>query len=199
MPEAISESSNYAGFQAEELFCDLFAFACFGASYLRAFAYILAPGEGICDARYPTHSTRVSVIRNFAGSEQSSLPDFGKLGFRPDGRRGDARHQFIVRMAEAAVADVTNDLWNFVLTIVERAPLTRPRAEQADLHAQNLAVGIPSPKVECVGDVINAGWQRYDDIVEKEKTAKEVSDKLFQLNEILLKTIEVIEFQNRVA
>jgi alpha/beta hydrolase family protein DUF900 len=44
--------------------------------------------------------------------------------------------------------------------------LIRPRAEQADLHLKNLQVGIPSPKVECVGNVINAGWQRYDEIVQ---------------------------------
>jgi hypothetical protein len=102
-------------------------------------------------------------------------------------------------MAEATVADIVDDLWGFVLTIVERAPLTRPRAEQADLHAQSLRVGIPSPKVECVGDVINAGWHRYDDIVENGKTAKEVSGELSQLNEILLKTIEVLEFRKRVV
>lgn len=36
---AIVEASRYANFHAEEIFSDLFAYACFGESYLRAFAY----------------------------------------------------------------------------------------------------------------------------------------------------------------
>ncbi len=46
LPEAIAEFVEIAVFQAEELFCDMFAYALFGESYLYAFAYILAPGRG---------------------------------------------------------------------------------------------------------------------------------------------------------
>jgi hypothetical protein len=165
---------------------------------LRAFAYILAPGEGVSDAKYPTHSTRVGAIRKVAADEEVALPDFNALGFTADSRRGDARHQFIVKIAEAAVADVTNNLWNIILQIIERAPLIRPCAEQTELHLKNLKIGIPSPKVECAGNVINAGWKRYDEIVRDSNDSKEVFEKLSQLNEILLKTIEVFEYQRRV-
>jgi hypothetical protein len=199
LPDAISESAAYASYQAEELFSDLFAYACFGPSYLRAFAYLLAPGEDTSDAKYPTNSTRVAVIRRMAAGENITLPEFSALGFKTDARRGDARHQFIVSQAEAAVADVTDELWTIVLTIVERAPLKRPDKTHADDHLNNLKVGIPSPKIECVGNVINAGWQRYDEIVEDAKDPKELSDRLSLLNDILLKTIEVFEYQRRVS
>jgi hypothetical protein len=199
LPDAITESASYAGYQAEELFSDLFAYACFGASYVRAFAYIVAPGEGASHAKYPTYLTRVGTIRKVAEEEGIALPDFRQLGFKPDGRRGDARHQFIVRMAELAVSDVTSELWRIVIEIVKRAPVVRPREEQAKLHLKNLQVGIPSPLVECVGNVINAGWQRYDEIVATTNNAEELPHRLSQLNEVLLKTIEVFEYQRRIA
>ena len=200
LDEAISESSKYASFQAEELFSDLFAYACFGASYLRAFSYVLAPGEGvIANPKYPLNSTRVNVIRKVAAEEHVLLPDSRALGFKPDGRRGDGRDQFVVRMAEAAVADTTDELWKTVLKISERAPLVRPKPEEAVLHLKNLNVGIPSARAVCVGDIIIAGWQRYDEITESGPTAKEVSEKLSQLNEVLLKTIEVFEYRRRTS
>src|SRR5947208_725670 len=85
LPDAITESASYAGYQAEELFSDLFAYACFGPSYVRAFAYIVAPGEGASDAKYPTYLTRVGTIRRVAEDEGIALPDFKQLGFKPDG------------------------------------------------------------------------------------------------------------------
>jgi hypothetical protein len=199
LPDAIGESVSYAGRHAEELFSDLFAYACFGPSYLRAFAYILAPGDGASDAKYPKKSTRIGVIQTVAAQESVTLPDLKALGFVPDGRRGDARHQFIIRMAEEAVADVVDELWNIVLKIVQRAPLIRPRPTQAALHLRNLQVGIPCPEVESVGNIINAGWLRYDELISTENDPTQLSDKLAGLNELLLKTIEVFEYKRRVS
>jgi hypothetical protein len=198
-PEAVAESALYAGRQAEELFCDLFAYACFGSSYLRAFAYILAPGEGKCDAKYPLHSTRVEVIRKFSELEGVVLPTFKELGFRPHDRRGDLRHKFIVANAESAVSKLTEDLWGYVTTIMKTEKIVRPDADRAATHLRNFDAGIPSPLVECVGDVINAGWHHYDDIIEDGQDPKKVEARLSQLNEILLKTIEVFEYRRRVA
>jgi hypothetical protein len=101
----------------------------------------------------------------------------------------------MVRMAEAAVADLTDELWRLVLSIAEKGPIVRPRAEQAETHFKNLKVGIPSAHIACVGDIINAGWQRYDEIIDG---GKDVFEQLAQLNEILLKTIEVFEYQRRI-
>jgi hypothetical protein len=196
--DAIAESSTFAAFQAEELFSDLFAYACFGASYLRAFSYILAPGDGATDPKYPTHSTRVNVIRKVATDEDVTLPELVALDFKVEGRGGSAQRQLVVAAAEAAVASITEKLWEIILKIVARAPLIRPVSEQTDVHLTNLRVGIPSARVECIGNVLNAGWQRYDEIVQHVENAKDILAKLSQLNEVLLKTIEVFEYQRRV-
>jgi hypothetical protein len=199
LPDAISDSTALASVQAEELFCDLFAYACFGPSYLRAFAYILAPGDGTSDAKYPTHSTRVLVIRKVATDERVALPDSRALGFKPDGRRGDARNQFMARAAEAVVAEICDELWESVQTILQGSDVKRPRLEEADRHLKNFRLGIPSVNVDCVGDIINAGWLRYDEVVARYDNARELSDHLSLLNEILLKTIEVFEYRGRLG
>ena len=194
--EAVEESSTYAGFQAEELFCDLFAYACFGPSYLRAFAYIVAPGDGVTDAKYPRHSTRVGVIRNVASKENVTLPTLEELGFIPDGRRGDAQHQFMVRMAEGAVADIMDDLWQFVVTVIGKGGINRPQTEKTKSLLRSFKVLIPSEDGGSVGDIINAGWERYDEII---STGASMFDQLAQLNEVLLKTIEVFEYNRRIG
>jgi hypothetical protein len=201
LPNAIAEASNYAGFQAEEIFSDLFAYGCFGESYLRAFAYILTPGGTISDPKYPMHSTRVDVMRSFAQSEAVALPAYTELGFKLDQRSGSARLNFIVRMAEAAVADITSELWSHVRNILEKGRLPRPTSTETEIHIKNFDLGIPSPQVKCVGDIINAGWRRFDNIAKSSgpERAADVSEKLGELNEILLKTIEVFEYRNRIS
>jgi hypothetical protein len=172
LPDAISESTVYASRQVEELFSDLFAYACFGPIYVRAFAYVLAPGEGFSDAKYPTHTTRLNTIRKVAKDEGTDLPDVTELGFRIDGRRGDARHQFMIRMAELSVADVTDELWKIILSIAERAPLVRPTSELASLHLRNFQIGIPSAKVECIGDVIMLAGRDTTKLLPKQDLTK---------------------------
>jgi hypothetical protein len=77
LPSAIAESVEYGVRQAEELFCDLFAYAIFGKSYLHAFGYILAPGSTDSrDAKYPSHLTRISVVSEMAATEGVALPTY---------------------------------------------------------------------------------------------------------------------------
>lgn len=197
--DAISESSVYAGFQAEELFSDMFAYAIFGSGYLRAFSYILAPGTGVSDAKYPTNQTRVNTIRRFATAEGIKLTEFRTLGFSPDARPGLPDHQLLISAAEAAVADITEELWSITLQIVSEASLIRPKPVRARHQLKNYRIGIPSQKTECIGDVIVAGWQRYDEIVRQKAAPKITLSKLDELNEIILKTLEVFEFRQRIA
>jgi hypothetical protein len=197
LEDAIAESSKYAGLQAEELFSDLFAYACFGASYLRAFAYLLAPGEGTSDGKYPTHATRINVLRNVGTNEGEELPTAAELQFKQTGRHGNPRNLFIVRMAEEAVARITDTLWKVVLEVVTKAKLVRPMRDQIDYHLANFRINVPSPSAKCVGNIIVAGWQRYDEIVANGGTSEKISGSLGELNEVLLKSIEVFEYRHR--
>ncbi len=86
LTDSKSQALEYAEFQAEEIFCDLFAYALFGASYVHAFAFILAPsvGGGYRTGKYPTYSRRVSIIADVAKSEGVPLPSHSELKFAMD-------------------------------------------------------------------------------------------------------------------
>jgi len=82
LPETIAQSVEYAVFQAEEIFCDLFAYAVFGEGYVHAFSYILAPGSASHRrSKYPSYETRISTIQQVAQQEGVSLPDTQALNF----------------------------------------------------------------------------------------------------------------------
>jgi len=199
LPDAIAASINYAVRQAEELFCDLFSYALFGESYLHAFAYILAPGGGACDSNYPLHSTRISVVSAVAKNEGNVLPTLAELSFASETRRGDSRHRFIIRKAEESVAAITSGLWKKVLEIVAKSNLERPNHALALRHLKEFGIGIPAHDPACLGDIVNAGWLRYAEISKSAGSVTKVSEGLDHLNEILLKTVEVLEYRRRVS
>jgi hypothetical protein len=200
LPETIAESIEYAVYQAEEIFSDMFAYAVFGPSFLHAFSYILAPGSGSArDPKYPTHETRIATIRGIAKNEGVALPNSTELNFTQATRRADPQDQFIVRIAETSVSEITPTLWQNVSTIIANGRLRRPSQGAAARHLAEFRIGIPSPNPVCLGDIISAGWLRYAETLSTTADAKELSKQLDNLNELLLKTIEVLEYQKRVS
>jgi hypothetical protein len=182
LPSAIGESVEYGVRQAEEIFCDLFAYAIFGASYLHAFAYIVAPGSGgVRDPHYPSHASRISVVSEMAAAEGCKLPNHKELGFANETRRGDSRHRFKVQKAQESVAAIKQGLWKRVLEIVESSELQRPSDTLANRHLKEFGIGIPTHQPVCLGDIVNAGWLRYAEIVRSASDPRDVSEELDNL------------------
>jgi hypothetical protein len=198
LPDSKSQALEFAEYQAEEIFCDLFAYALFGVSYVHAFAFILAPSVGgrYRSGKYPTYAKRLQVISSVANKEGIPLPDHQQLNFSQDLRGFDDRHRFNVKIADEAASIIAPALWDKVLQVVQKNSITRPVVDNAVRHLNDLRLGIPMSKPVCLGDIINAGWMRYEEIVKSQKFV-EVSDELDRLNEVLLKTIEVSEYRRR--
>jgi hypothetical protein len=198
LQDAVSDSLEFAELQAEELFCDLFAYALFGASYLQAFAFILAPGSsGYRSGKYPTYSSRIGAITTVAKGEGLILPDHLQLSFGRDQRGVDDRHRFAVRMADECISTIVPEIWQKVLQVINTANLVRPVQANAVRHVEDLKLGIPPSITECLGDILNAGWLRYEEIMRSARNTNQASDEIDRLNELLLKTIEVSEFRRR--
>ncbi len=198
LPESKSLSVDYANFQAEELFCDMFGYALFGESYLHAFAYILAPGDGRGPtARYPTYKTRVETLRRVATEEGVNLPTLADLSLADDPHRGSAQARFIINMAERSVEKVKIGLWDTVQKLLTEKAVLRPVEGMAQKHLREIRMGIPAHEPRCLGDIINAGWLHYHDLKSSSRSSAELINKTAHLNEIVLKTIEVLEYRRR--
>ena len=199
LPDSIAMSMDYAVYQAEELFCDMFAYAVFGESYLYAFSYILAPGIGRRpSSKYPTYKTRVSTLQDVALKEGVTLPGIGELSLSEDARSGFPRDRFIIEMAEGSVATIVNALWDAIKDLIRASNLTRPVDTYATMHLKEYRMGVPGHEPRSLGDIVNAGWRYYrEDILPgAHKTNSE--EAFFNLNELLFKTMEVLEYRRRV-
>ncbi len=200
LPEAIETSLNYANSQAEEIFCDMFAYALFGESYLYAFAYVLAPGNGRGPTpKYPTYATRIGTLESIAKTEGVVLPSLGMLGLSDDKHRGRPNDRFIIRMAERSVEHILPGLWSKVMEIIAKKKVCRPTASSAVKHLSEMRLGTPAHTPRCLGDITNAGWMHYIQHRESAKTHPELIEKSANLNELILKTIEVMEFRRRTV
>jgi hypothetical protein len=198
LPEAISKTVEYAVFQAEELFCDMFAYAVFGESYVYAFSYILAPGSGRPrTSMYPSYKARISVLKDIAASEGVTLPGTDSLDFVDEIVRHDPRDRFINRMAEKSVSEVTNSLWQNVTTLISTAKVPRPNPTFSARHLREFRIGIPAHEPICLGDIINAGWAYYREL-HALKSQQKIDSRTDYLNEMVLKTIEVLEYRRRI-
>ena len=131
-----------------------------------------------------------------ARREGVPLPTFAELHFASETRRGDPRHRYVVRRAEESVAIITDALWTRVVEIIDQSGLRRPSQALAVRHLNEFRIGIPAHDPVCLGDIINGGWLRYAEIV-KTDTPEKASAELNNLNEVLLKTIEVLEYLRR--
>src|SRR5262245_31332322 len=113
----------------------MFAYAVFGESYVFAFSYILAPGSNASrTSMYPSHKTRISVLRDIASKEGVSLPDADALDFVEDISRRNPRDRFIIRMAEQSVSEIINTLWKIATTLVTTGKVPRPNPTLSARH-----------------------------------------------------------------
>ena len=83
--------------------------------------------------------------------------------------------------------------------IVDKSKLQRPSETLAIRHLKEFGIGIPAHQPVCLGDIVNAGWLRYAEIVRSAGDPRNVSEELDNLNEMLLKTVEVLEYLRRVS
>jgi hypothetical protein len=198
--EVISEIVTTAVFQTEEIFCDIFAYAVFGESYVHAFAYILAPGFGsVPGSSYPSNRARIDALRSLALKEGATLPDIRALNLNEHDRARDPQERFILRIAEESAANLVDELWETVLKILTEGNVSRPNSIRSKRHLHEISQGIPSHQPNCLGDIVNAGWSYYKQV---EGDGLNISDKLNRfdtLNEIMLKSIEVLEYNRRIS
>ncbi|MGP7984857.1 hypothetical protein [Rhodoblastus sp.] len=198
--ESIANSTAIALAHCEEVFCDLFGLALFGQSYILAFAYILSPGLGSeRDMDYPTHMKRAEILVKYAEqkmriSSQQGFP----LQFRQEEAKWTPRAQFDVDIAEKATIDVVDSIWTKVDKLVKAAKVKRPDAAHSNAIVDSFRENIPHADPKSLGNIINASWLRFDEIVSKNGSFDEISYKLDRLNEMGLKTVEALEYRRRV-
>ena len=136
------------------------------------------------------------MLTEIAAKEGVRLPSVDTLDFLDQVVRLSTRDRFIRRMAEQSVSEVTDSLWQTVTTLVSgRVP--RPNSMLSTRHLRDFRLGIPAHQPECLGDVVNAGWAYYREL-QGLKSQDHIASRTDYLNEMILKTVEVLEYSRRI-
>ena len=188
--------------QAQETFCDFFGLRIFRQSYLHAFSYLLAPNlGGYRSAIYPNMLRRVKNLVEAANTYRTPVsPGYENL-FHDLSQPPDAAPQsiFLLSLADDAFQSVLTKLIDLANDIVNAAALDEGGQDAVEKIYDDLRLHIvPARNPVALSDILNAGWKAFHDpSLWDGKLDKEIRDRT--LKELLLKSIEVLEFKTRVG
>ena len=183
--------------QIEEMFCDFIGLILFGQSYLHAFAYLLAPAlGGQRHPHYPNISDRVQHLTWAAGKTKVHVPEQYKDRFaKEEEPKLTNADNFLLKASDRVTAIMIQPLWKIGRTYCKNAGLDLPSSEEIERISQDFKLLVPSSGAPEFVDIINAGWRCYLDDTFWEDVKIESSKRRMLLNELILKTVDVLEFE----
>lgn len=196
------QAASWAMNQAEETLCDFVGLRIFGRSYLRAFAYLLAPKHGgQRSASYPSMRTRVANLLR-AASEASygveAPENYEDLFEDEDEPKFDAAGSYRLKLADAALRAIVDKLIDEAESTVSAANIAPSAKTEVEDILVYLNRVVPAENAKTLADILNAAWvasenpSLWEDIPQLRGRRKKKEQ---TLREVVLKNIEVLEFK----
>jgi hypothetical protein len=191
-----SKSKQFALRQCEEVFCDLIGFWIFGDAFLSAFAYLLSPDTSRRSSDYyPSNKVRAQHLAKAGvlwGSEKASqLPE---VFSEPE----TCKDIFVV-IAQDVTKKMVHSLAEEVEKICSNTTLVRPTNEgtaSAEKQLRNLS---PTHGQQTPAEILNAAWRVRAELHDWVVPGVATDRKLSILNDLVLKSFEVREWNIRGA
>ena len=183
--------------QCEEIFCDFVGIRLFGISFLHAFHYLLSPNvEEKQHPEYPPLEQRAKMHRD-------ALNEYFGLD-APEGYIDDFKEIFPSTSTDEYLEKInltTRNLLEYLRdkakSLVDLSGISSPSSDDA-IEIYNKYLQHHSPVAKCKGlsEIINAGWiARLNP--ELWSGVKFKGNKWNILDDIILKSIEVLEFEEK--
>jgi hypothetical protein len=192
--EIMGKSIQYALRQCEEVFCDLFGFWVFGDAFLSAFAYLLSPDTSRRVSEfYPANKTRAHHLAKAGvswGSEKAG--EIAGYFMEPDATKDE-----FAKIAQEVTKKMVPILSKEVDKLCSATTLNRPTkdgiaAAEAQLRALSPTNGLQTP-----AEILNAAWSIRADLHSWDVPGVEIERKFSILNDLVLKSFEVREWNGR--
>ena len=184
--------------QAEESFCDFFGLRLFAESFLHAFAYLLTPGGTRRVANYPNTKTRITNLLMAAKTMGISPPDDFAHWFRDDITMFGPKEQFLVELADDATASITASLLSEAIEIANAASVPTHSKVKVELVRNAFSLLTPAAQIGDLVNILVAAWEvQYE--VNLWEGIVPGKDRRDTLNELVLKSIEILEFEERMS
>lgn len=190
-----------ASLQLEELYCDVMGVRMFGDSYLHAFAYLLAPGlpsEQSID--YPEISKRVDCLVNAAAELKINAPiDYADL-FQPQPLPSNPVYELYAAVAGEASQGLAKELIGEVESFCASKNIPEVTENEVARIADDFSRLMPCEGRSSLPDIICAGWRIHlDPSAWAAIPHLQRVDHLGVLNDLVLKSCEVAEYEERLA
>lgn len=184
--------------QLEETFCDAVGVRVFGESYFHAMEYLISPHfQNRRSIYYPAIRSRIGAILQAATAfGVPSVSDFASR-FSEQPLRLDPKQAYLLEIADQATDSVVADAVAAAGAIADKAGIPSPVSEEVSRIHECFKKGMPARGLRNLADIINAGWKEY--VGGTTLSNEEREEHFARLADIILKTIEVMEFEIRIG
>jgi hypothetical protein len=187
----------WASAQCQELFCDMIGLLLFRESYFYAFAYLVAPwGFDRTEPRYPSIENRVAAMVAAADAYGIPTPTGFKNSFSAPQRSDE---DLLLAVCDEAVSLILPQLIKQAEEFISKKALA-PDISDADRILQDFKRGVPATKANGICSILIAGWRLRCSKENPWGAGYALADDEnwpSTLNEILLKSFEVFEIEQR--
>lgn len=192
-----TQSYKLATRQIEEIFCDIIGLRIFGEGFLYSFLYLIAPNIGDRAPHYPALVSRVGVLLEACKIFAIDPPaDFLTYFFDPP-KRIPSGDEFVLKMADLSSQAMTAELIESVKVLIEASALPVPSKGERDRIVKQFCALSPASSTKTLGDIVNAGWKVRLDWPLWSKFNFNDQARLDILNDLVFKTMEVMEFETK--
>jgi len=198
----VERAVQWAVLQAEEIFCDFVGLHLFAESYLHATSYFLANNANENrSCQYPNVKRRVEHLVTAASSWNITVPS-NYLGLFQDKKEPtDEVQRFLVSLADDGSLFVAQELAKKAATYLSTAP--KREDNKVKYIAERFRLAVPGDKAGSLTNILNAAWQALEDpnFNNEWKSKLQLDDKGVEglLKELVLKSIEILEIEQRVG
>lgn len=184
---------DYGIKRVEELFCDAFGLYLFGDAYFFAFEHLMYPGGEERQPDYPRPEDRVAFLAFCADRRRMQIDGDVSREWRSssDSSETDADIDDVLdKAARAIYANIADAAYS----IIEASRVPQPNEDRIGEAVGAFRAGVPVDREAALCDLICAGWR----MIREPLTLPEGVDSRL-INELILKSVEVSEFERRSA
>jgi hypothetical protein len=180
--------------QCEEVFCGLVGLRLFGESYLKAFAWLIAPGLDDPRSFYPLAKTRARILANASSSWGIAVP----TGYEGQFIAATGKAEILLELADSTCESLAPVLTSAANALLTAAGIDLPRQDCVDDVAARLLHAVPSVLPSTLQELLCAAWRLRDAPALWSSSPHLRRDRERILNEILLKSAQCIEWRTRL-
>jgi hypothetical protein len=190
--------------QAEETFCDLVGLFIFREAYLHAFKYLLAPGDSVRRVyHYPDLARRAKFLSESGAKMGVKVPanyvdSFDKTSPRVD----DELMLQYVSLADIACVRLIDQLLADASRLGGEGKLSSYSTAEVERAKAALNQAVPVTGATGIENILIAAWEHELDMkgfLGKHLPSVRPGDKKTVLHELVLKSFEVFEVEQRLA